>query len=133
MFLLGRNTQQDWDKKVALGRDVEAWLQSLQAELDFINKQLAALQQQHQEAIGQAGYYKAERDAFKLEQDTLWNQLLSPGSLTPVAPAPATPLQEPTQQASSPKLVKLPVKGQSTSTQNVGGLVFDRGGQGLNR
>ena len=86
-------TQQDRDKKVALGRDVEARLQSSQAELGFINKQLAALQQQYQEAIGQAGYYKAERDAFKLERDTLRTQL-----------ATATT----TQRASSPKPAKLP-------------------------
>ena len=109
-------TQQDRDEKVALGRDVEARLQSSQAELGFINKQLVTLQQQYQEAMGQAGYYKAERDAFKLERDTLRNQLLSPGSLTPATPAPATPLQEPTQlatatttqRASSPKPAKLP-------------------------
>ena len=29
--------------------------------------------------------------------------------------------------------LRLCVKGQSTFTQNVGGPVFDRGGQGLNR
>ena len=62
-------TQQDWDKKVALGRDMEAQLQSLWAELDFVNKQLATLQQQYQEVIGQAGYYKAK-------QDTLQSQLI---------------------------------------------------------
>ena len=107
-------TQQDQDKNVALGRDVEAQLQSSQAELGFISKQLAALQQQYQEVMGQAGYYKTEHDTFKLERDTLQNQLLSPGSLTPAAPAPTTPLQEltqpaaTTQQASSPKLAKLP-------------------------
>ena len=103
-------TQQDRDEKVALGRDVEARLQSSQAELGCINKQLAALQQQYQEAMGQAGYYKAERDAFKLERDALRNQLLSPGSLTPAAPAPTTPTQPAaaTQQASSPKPAKLP-------------------------
>ena len=61
--------------------------------------------------MGQAGYYKAE-------QDTLQSQLISPSSLTPVAPALSSLLQEPvqltqpatttTQQASSPKLAKLP-------------------------
>ena len=100
-------TQQDWDKKVALGRDVEARLQSSQVELGFINKQLAALQQQYQEVIGQAGYYKAEHDAFKLEQDTLQTQL-----------ATATT----TQQASSPKPAKLlnpPVFTGDTQTDEI--------------
>ena len=60
-------TQQDRDKKVALGMNMEAQLQSLQAELGFVNKQLAVLQQQHQGAIEQAGYYRAEHDTLKLE------------------------------------------------------------------
>ena len=38
-------TQQDQDKKVALGRDIEAQLYSLWVELGFVNKQLATLQQ----------------------------------------------------------------------------------------
>ena len=91
-------------------------------ELGFVNKQLAALQQQHQEVIEQAGYYKAEHDTFKLEQDTLQNQLLSPGFLTPVTPAPTTPLQKLTQQASSPKLAKLlnpPVFTEDTQTDKI--------------
>ena len=83
-------TQQDQNKKVALGRDMKAQLQSLWAELGFVNKQLAALQQQYQEVIGQAGYYKAE-------QDTLYSQLISPSSLTPVVPALSSSLQKPVQ------------------------------------
>ena len=124
-------TQQDRDKKVALGRDVEARLQSSQVELGFISKQLAALQQQYQEAMGQAGYYKAERDAFKLERDALRNQLLSPGSLTPAAPAPTTPLQEPaqpattTQRTSSPKLAKLPNPPVFTGDQRTDEISLD--------
>ena len=87
-------TQQDQNKKVALGRDMETQLQSLWAELGFVNKQLAALQQQYQEVIRQAGYYKAEYDVFKLEQDTLQTQLATTTTTT--------------QQASFPKLAKLP-------------------------
>ena len=90
-------TQQDRDKKVALGMNMEVQLQSLQAELGFVNKQLTVLQQQHQGAIEQAGYYRAERDTLKLEQDTLRSQLPSPGLLTPAASAFTSSVQEPVQ------------------------------------
>ncbi len=109
------HTRQDRDEEVALGMDMETRLQTTQAELNFVNKQLAALQKQYQEVTGQAGYYKAERDAFKLERDTLRSQMPTPGSLTPMsALMHASTSQESSQPAltiprtSSPKLAKLP-------------------------
>ena len=79
----------DRDSKIAMGREMETQLHSMQTqlqatqiELGFVQKQLTTLQKQYQDVLEQAGYYQAQRDALQ-------KQPASPATSTPPLPEPA--------------------------------------------